>query len=132
MASSVRSITNPVILIVDDECDVRDSLKALLEEEGYSPVCANNGAEALAYLRRSPPPAAILLDLFMPVMSGWDFVRRLRSNSALASIPVVVITASEPHWGYPVPRVLKKPLDPETVLREVREVVHPASRSPAT
>src|SRR5688500_2733670 len=102
MASAVRSITkSPVILIVDDECDVRDSLKTLLEEEGFVPVCASNGAEALAYLRRSPPPAAILLDLFMPVMSGWDFVRRVRASSALENIPIVIITASEPHWGYP-------------------------------
>jgi len=57
----------PVVLIADDDVDVRSSLEEGLREAGYHPHCVRNGDEALAYLRRNPPPSAILLDLFMPV-----------------------------------------------------------------
>ena len=108
---------------MDDDADVRDVLEEVLEDAGYHVICAENGLQALDYLRNAPAPDAILLDLFMPVMSGWDFARHLRQHPELATIPLVVITCSEPYWGYPDPQVLRKPLDLDRLLLTVREVL---------
>ena len=58
------------ILIVDDDAAAVDSLAQILTDEGYQVSSANNGKEALVYLRGAPPPRVIILDLFMPEMDG--------------------------------------------------------------
>jgi CheY-like chemotaxis protein len=88
----------PQVLIVEDDIDIRDALSQILEEEGYTVATAANGQEALDVLRSGPPPRLILLDLMMPVMNGWQFRAEQRSDPALASIPVVVISA-DTHIG---------------------------------
>jgi CheY-like chemotaxis protein len=84
-----------LVLVVDDDESLRDSLADLLSDEGYCILTAENGAQALAKLRRwpSPRPCLILLDLMMPVMNGWQFVAEQRQEPALARIPVVVVSA---------------------------------------
>jgi CheY-like chemotaxis protein len=83
------------ILIVDDDPDIRDSLKEVLEDEGYTVSCVGNGREALDYLRRTPTrPCVILLDLMMPVMDGWQFRREQKQDPTIAGIPLIVITAT--------------------------------------
>ncbi len=82
------------ILVVDDDPEIRESLRDVLEEEGYRVSCVGNGREALDYLGQSPAPCVILLDLMMPVMDGWQFRREQKKDPALARIPLVVITAS--------------------------------------
>jgi CheY-like chemotaxis protein len=83
------------ILIVDDDPDIRDSLKEVLEDEGYTVSSVGNGREALDYLRRTPEhPCVILLDLMMPVMDGWQFRREQKQDPAIAGIPLIVITAT--------------------------------------
>jgi CheY-like chemotaxis protein len=57
-------------------------------------ACAGNGREALDFLRREPPPSAIVLDLMMPVMDGWDFRQEQLNDPALRDIPIVVISAA--------------------------------------
>jgi DNA-binding NtrC family response regulator len=111
------------LLVVDDDSDVRDVLQEVLDDAGYSVVCVEHGEEALAYLQVGPLPDAILLDLFMPVMSGWDFARHIRRYPDLSTIPIVVITCSEPYWGYPGPHVLRKPLDLEKLLVTLQNVL---------
>jgi DNA-binding NtrC family response regulator len=111
------------LLVVDDDSDVRDVLQEVLEDAGYSVLCVEHGGEALACLQEGPRPDAILLDLFMPVMSGWDFARHLRRQPHLATIPIVVITCSEPYWGYPGPHVLRKPLDLDRLIQTVGRVL---------
>ena len=66
------------LLVVDDDSDVRDVLAGGPGRRRVRRVCVEHGEEALAYLHVGPPPDAILLDLFMPVMSGWDFARHVR------------------------------------------------------
>jgi CheY-like chemotaxis protein len=82
------------ILVVDDDADIRDALCELLEDEGYTTTSAENGSDALARLRSSELPCAILLDLMMPVMDGLDFRAQQQCDPALESIPVVVISAA--------------------------------------
>jgi CheY-like chemotaxis protein len=82
------------ILVVDDDAAIREALAAALEDEGYSVRSAANGREALKLLRATAAaPALILLDLMMPVMSGWDFRAAQQQDRALARIPVVVLSA---------------------------------------
>ena len=82
------------ILIVDDDPDIRDSLREVLEDEGYTVNSVGNGREALEYLHNSPRPCVILLDLMMPVMDGWQFRREQKLDPAIANIPLIVITAT--------------------------------------
>jgi CheY-like chemotaxis protein len=111
------------VLVVDDDWDVQDALADTLQHAGFKVTCATNGEEAMSFLERHPAPDAILLDLFMPVMNGWETVRAINSSGDLSSIPVIVITATEPHWGYPTDRVLRKPIDADRLVRAVREAI---------
>lgn len=83
----------PRILIADDDRDVRLVLVAILEAAGYEASEAANGIEALR-VARADRPDLILLDLSMPKMDGMETIRRLKSDPATASIPVVMVTAS--------------------------------------
>lgn len=81
------------ILVVEDDFDVRESLKDTLEDEGYTVASAADGFEALAYLADHPPPALILLDWMMPRCDGAQFLSLKHANPAIADIPVVLLTA---------------------------------------
>ena len=81
------------ILIVEDEHPIRDIITEILEDEGYRVAGATNGLEALKYLRQHAHPRLILLDLGMPVMTGWEFCEHQRRDPMLAGIPVVVMSA---------------------------------------
>lgn len=86
------------ILVVDDEPDIRATVQAMLEIEGYAVTQAANGADALAAIERDAPDI-ILLDMRMPVLDGWGFAAELRRRGH--SIPVVVMTAARDaaHWA---------------------------------
>jgi len=85
-------LPRPTILIADDHSDFRDALTVLLEQEGYRVADANNGAEAVAYLQSGPPVSALIVDLDMPVMNGWDFIAACRQNATWRMIPTLVVT----------------------------------------
>jgi two-component system chemotaxis response regulator CheY len=80
------------VLIVDDDETAREALAAFLEAEGYPVLEAANGREALDQLQRDSI-GAILLDLMMPVMDGWEFRAAQIRDPDLARVPVMVITA---------------------------------------
>lgn len=91
--TAIQPLTSHV-LIVDDDQGVRSLLVDIVEDEGYIPVPVANGRDALAQLTSgSPRPSLILLDLNMPVMSGWEFRAAQQSDPAIADIPVVVLSA---------------------------------------
>ncbi len=91
----LEAMSEGVILVVDDDEGLRESLCEILNEEGYRTVAAADGAQALAWLRSSEAaPRLILLDLMMPVMNGWQFRERQRDDPRLSKIPVVVLTAA--------------------------------------
>ena len=85
-----------LILIVDDDVAIRQAATDILSDEGYQVVTANNGREALDFLRSSVVrPALILLDLSMPEMDGWAFRNEQKHDPLLQSIPIVVFTTQE-------------------------------------
>ena len=120
----------PSILVVEDDEDTRTELSELLEEQGYRVARAANGQEAEALLRAQPRPDCIVLDLWMPVMDGWRFATRLQ-QFGLPHIPLMVITAAEPYWGYPVSlaQVIRKPIHAPALLAMLRELTRRATRS---
>jgi CheY-like chemotaxis protein len=105
-------------MVVDDDDDIRETLRSLLVEEGYAVTAHQNGRAALGALRAGERPAAILLDLMMPIMDGWDFRREQLADPALAGIPVILVTAAGLERVNPedFTAVLRKPLKLERVL----------------
>jgi CheY-like chemotaxis protein len=81
------------VLVVEDDDDVREVVAHVLGQHGYPVRTAGNGLEALAALRGGTPPALILLDLTMPVMSGYEMLEVMAADPALAAIPVIAMTA---------------------------------------
>jgi CheY-like chemotaxis protein len=109
------------VLVVEDERDIREALAEALSYEGYDVAVASNGREALRALRGGPLPDVILLDLVMPVMSGWEFRQVQVDDPALSGIPVVVVSASDPGAAQP-DRHLPKPFAIEALFDAVAEL----------
>jgi len=112
------------IMVVDDDPNLQEALSDLLESKGYQVTSADNGVAALDLLRRSDAPCLILLDLMMPVMDGHEFLARLTADSALAKIPVVVVTAGRHPQGSTVTgaaEVLYKPFEAERLMKVVQQ-----------
>lgn len=82
-----------LLLVVDDDDDFRGALAEALELEGYLVAEATNGAQALEWLREGERPAAVLLDLWMPTMDGWQF-RLALEKAGYGDVAVVVLTAA--------------------------------------
>jgi len=86
---------NPrTVLLVDDDPDIRDALGSVLRDEGYVVFLAGDGQEALEMLLTGQRPDAVILDLMMPRLNGFDFLNRLRQLGALAEVPVIVHSAN--------------------------------------
>lgn len=110
----------PLVMIVDDDPDIREAMTDFLSLEGYRIVTASNGAEAMNRLRgERVRPCLMLLDLMMPVMSGEDVLDALEQDQELVGIPVVVVTAS-PRALKQQAQVLLKPIRPEVLLEVVK------------
>ena len=106
----LRMASAPTILIVEDHADMRGAVAVMLEREGFHVEEADNGAEAMTYLRSGAPLSAIILDLAMPVMSGWDFLAACRQRADLRLIPTVVLT------GLSIDETRRRELDGLTVF----------------
>jgi CheY-like chemotaxis protein len=107
-----------VILLVEDEPDVREAIAEVLVEHGCQVTCVTDGAQALEWLAEGQRPSLVLLDFVMPQMSGWTFLERMRADPALGDVPVVAISAlSVAHPG--VSAALRKPFDLPSLLQTV-------------
>jgi len=80
------------IMVVDDEYEVADIVKKMLESEGFEVIIANSGEEALKKLEKERPDL-ILLDIMMPGMDGWETLKEIKSNEKFRDIPVSMLTA---------------------------------------
>lgn len=113
------------ILVVDDEKQIVEILKAYLEKEGYAAVVAYDGNEALNKFRQELPDL-ILLDIMLPEMSGLDVCRELRKES---NVPVIMLTALDDTTDKVVGLELgaddyvTKPFDPKEIISRVRAVL---------
>ena len=85
-------MAEPLILLVDDEPSIRETVSFILEMEGYRVVTAENGDDALEQIRRLQPPV-VLLDAMMPRRDGFDVCRTVKSDPKLASTKIVMLTA---------------------------------------
>jgi CheY-like chemotaxis protein len=97
------------VLIVEDEITTRDALTEVLEKEGREIITASDGQEALERLTKVPRPRLILLDLMMPRLNGWAFLRRQSADPSIAGIPTIVLSGSKLPAG--AKHQLAKPVD---------------------
>lgn len=114
----------PTVLIVDDDAITRMSLRQLLSAAGARVVEAANGLKALEALRAGPTPDLVLLDLRMPVMDGWEFLRRWRAEASEPAAAVVVFSGvsdvRDAAMDLGAAAFLPKPIDAEEVLDLLR------------
>jgi CheY-like chemotaxis protein len=122
------------ILIVDDEPEQIEFASTVLEENGYIPIGASNGAEAMKIVKREKP-GLILLDILMPEKSGIGMYHNLKHDEETRDIPVIIVTgvargghfndlmmrqgeALPPPDGY-----IEKPMNPDDVLKLVTDLL---------
>jgi CheY-like chemotaxis protein len=124
------------ILVLDDRRSNRAFLVELLGYAGYALLEASDGGEALTLVRRERPDL-VIADILMPRMDGYEFVRQLRSDPAIAATPVILYTATyekraarELAGKCGVRQLLRWPVEPAEILRAVAEVLGPV-RAPA-
>jgi CheY-like chemotaxis protein len=118
MGGTANAVEKHLVMVVDDDDDIRETLAGLLEDEGYAVAAFPSGRDALNALRSGVGPQVILLDLMMPVMDGTEFRREQLADPALAAIPVILITAAglERVARAEFSEVLRKPLKIDHVL----------------
>ena len=120
------------VLVVDDDADMREALRYLIEANGHSVITAGNGEEALEMLRRGLRPCVILLDLMMPVKDGIQFRVEQRQNAAFADIPVVLLSGhyNPQHYAALLGAVahLQKPI---LDLNQLLSIVHAHCKQPS-
>ncbi len=114
-------------MVVDDEVDIRRGIAVALELEGYEVVEAADGREALRKLRRYTRPAAIILDLMMPGMNGWQFRDEQRRDPELANIPVIVVSARTRDKSIPADSYVRKPFALGTLFDALRRLIPAAA-----
>jgi CheY-like chemotaxis protein len=119
---------NRCVLVVDDEEDIREAMAGILEDEGYCTRQAGNGAAALVEARLLPHPNAILLDLMMPVMSGWEFRERQLADPEIAGIPVILVSAGDGR-GFEANATLGKPFPIDALLSTVERACFDEARA---
>ena len=112
-----------VVLVVDDDTDLREAMCDVLEAAGHTTHASRNGEEALALMRREPRIDVVLLDLMMPVMDGWTFRESQLADVELAHIPVVVMTAAADLSRSPIAaaQILSKPVTAKTLIAAVEQ-----------
>jgi CheY-like chemotaxis protein len=115
------------ILIADDNGDIRDTIEDTLKSAGYEVFAEKDGKEALKRLKMMKSPTLVLLDLMMPVMSGWEFLDAQKSDAVLKPHQVVTISSisSTASIEDPAPLetagTLQKPICLEPLLKMVQQ-----------
>lgn len=115
------------ILVVDDLSDNLFLLQTVLETEGYHVETADDGTSALAKVQDSPPDL-ILMDVMMPDMNGYEVTRRIRQNSSLPSMPIMMVTAYDDAVHYKDAKAktddfISKPIEFDQLLPKVARLL---------
>jgi len=121
------------ILVIEDDESIREGMAALLRLEGYEVATAIDGKDGIDKVR-GIRPGLILLDLMMPVMTGWEFLVEHLRHAESRRIPVVVISATpdvrEHAASLGIAAWLEKPIDYEQLMNVVRSCCMPAGVLP--
>lgn len=125
------------ILVVDDDPDIREVSINVLEENGYSPIEAEDGLEGMNKIKKEKPDL-LILDVMMPKQSGVRLFREVKADSSLKKLPVIIVSGVSQNaflrsqkvltefGGKDVPEpdaYLEKPIDPETLAETVKKVL---------
>jgi PAS domain S-box-containing protein len=125
----IESRRKSTVLVVDDDSTVRELIEHYLVGEGFAVATASNGTEALAQAR-TRKPAAITLDIMMPILDGWSVMAALKSDPALADIPVVLVSiVDERNRGFLLGAVeyFVKPVDRERLVATLDQLCRPST-----
>lgn len=110
------------VMVVEDDPDIRECVQMILEDEGYEVVTACNGAEAERELDHMAVPCVVLLDLMMPVMSGWEFLEHLKRDGKLDDgLQVIVVSAVVADVPQGPVKIMHKPVRAEQLIATIRQ-----------
>ena len=113
-----------IILVIEDNEALREAVTYMLHECGYRVATVTNGQEAITYLADHDLPCAILLDLEMPVMNGWDFRKWQQHDAHFATIPVIIMSgARDNQHTYELLKpeaYIEKPIDFDSLLNALQ------------
>jgi CheY-like chemotaxis protein len=119
-----------LILIVEDDAPLRELYRRTFTQAGYAVEAVEDGVDALRRIDGGAKPAAIILDLGLPRLSGHDVHRELVARPETDRIPIVIVTAMEdPPAPRPFECVLRKPVSPDAVLHALEECIRKALAS---
>jgi len=116
------------ILVVDDEPNARSLLRLILVRAGFEVIAAQDGYEALEEVKRMIP-AAVVLDIMMPGIDGFEVCEKLRNDQKTASLPIIMLSARADQesisrgFGVGASKYITKPVIPDLLVQEVREVL---------
>ena len=112
------------ILLAEDDLEIRDIVQELLEQRGYDVIPARTGRQALDFLSLDPrsPPDVVILDLMMPIVTGWQVLEAIQHDPALASVPVVILTATSQDRPSGAAAFLRKPFRIEALLETLERL----------
>lgn len=120
------------ILIVDDDATIRSVLEALLDDEGFVAVTATNGREAVERVH-AEPPRLILMDLMMPIMSGVDAIRQLKTDPTTVHIPIIAMSAGfilrESISDLLADSIISKPFDLDALVAAIHTTIRRSSQA---
>ncbi|NMO14308.1 response regulator [Pyxidicoccus fallax] len=112
------------VMVVDDELDIAEAVKSILEDEGYNVVICANGREALRSLDGTRPDLAIV-DIMMPVMNGYETIKAIRRHPEHGKLPLLIMSAIDPSVKPPEfdsIGLLKKPFALKDLLQRVQQL----------
>jgi CheY-like chemotaxis protein len=126
-------MTTRTVLLVEDDLDVRDTLQDLLESEGFDVIPAANGKQAIDFMTLNDPPGAdlVILDLMMPMVSGWEVLEVMTADPRLADIPVIVLSAMAGDRPLRAQGFVHKPFALETLVAAIRGCLPDDDGAPA-
>ena len=118
---------NKKIMVVDDDADIVDLTKTVLELGGYNVIAAHGGEECLRLLEKEKVDL-VLLDIMMPEISGWDVAAKIKENPEWKKIPIVFLTAkgdtmSIGMGGMTSEDYIVKPFDKDALLYRIRTIL---------
>ena len=122
-------MSRPLVLVAEDDFNVRLTLEIVLEDAGFETLMTSDGEEALAAARASHPDV-ILLDQIMPKLDGKQVLHALRQDEATRDVPVLVLSGMERGVpdDWPGAQFVGKPFSPEELVRCIRSVL-PADKT---